>query len=357
MSRVRVLIVDDSAVIRRMLTSVLDADPGIEVVGAAANGDAALEKLAELRPDVMTLDVEMPGMSGLDLLVEIRKRAPKLPVVMFSSLTQRAAATTLEALARGASDYVTKPANTGSREASIEHVRSQLVPRIKALAPIGRRVAVVPRAPAAPREVRRTTRIDVLAIASSTGGPNALTEVLRGFTAPPPVPVLVVQHMPPIFTRILADRLGNSTCLPAHEAVHGMVLQSGHVYVAAGDHHMQLEREGREVRIVLDQGPPENSCRPAADVTLRSVAATYGGHVLAVVLTGMGQDGLRGVEQLRPLGAQVLAQDEASSVVWGMPGTIAAHGLADEIVPLSEMAAAITRRLANPTKEAHAHAG
>lgn len=359
MSSARVLVVDDSAVIRRILTDVLSSDPEIEVVGTASNGTMALEKFEKLAPDLITLDVEMPGMSGLDLLSEIRRRSPKVPVVMFSTLTQRAASTTLDALARGATDYVTKPSNTGSREAATEHVRSQLVPRIKALASASKiktaAPAVEPRR--RPSIAPMRTRLDLLMIASSTGGPNALSQLFRGFVAPLPVPALIVQHMPAVFTRILAERLASTSGLPVHEAEHGARLERGHFYVAPGDHHMKVERDGNAVRLVLDQGPPENSCRPAADVTLRSVASVYGGHVLALVLTGMGQDGLRGIEVLRPLGAQVVVQDEASSVVWGMPGVVASNGLADEVLPLPEIAASVLRRLGNPFPQVQAHAG
>lgn len=354
MTRARVFVIDDSAVIRRVLSDVLGADPGIEVVGTAGTAAIALTKLAELEPDVITLDVEMPGTSGLDLLLDIRKRWRSLPVIMFSALTQRAAATTLEALARGATDYVTKPASTGSREASVEHVRTQLVPKIKALAFRGSR-RLPERGLARPATTRASRAVDVVAVASSTGGPNALVDVLKGLGGPLPVPMVIVQHMPAMFTRILADRLAATSRLRVLEAAHGAVLEPGTVYLAPGDHHLKLVREHGVVRAHLDQSPPESSCRPAADVTLRSVAAAYGGHALVVVLTGMGQDGLRGVELLRGLGAQVVVQDEASSVVWGMPGIIATAGLADEIIPLTEIPRAIVQRLRESTQR-HSHA-
>lgn len=344
MTASRVLIVDDSAVVRRMLAGVLDADPDIEVVGTANNGDVALTRIAELQPDIITLDVEMPGLSGLDLLVEIRRRDPKLPVIMFSSLTQRAAATTLEALARGATDYVTKPANTGSREASIEHVRSQLVPKIKGLARAARPLAMPPRVAATPPSP--AARVDLVAVASSTGGPNALVQMLCAFTSPLPVPMVVVQHMPPVFTRILAERLAQTSRLPVHEASHGMPIESGHVYVAPGDHHLTIERVGGVSRCALDQAAAENSCRPSADVTFRSVATSYGARAIAVVLTGMGHDGLRGVEMMRGHGAHVIVQDEATSIVWGMPGAIVAHGLADQTLALDRIPAAVIARVA-----------
>ncbi len=350
---IRVLVVDDSRVICRMLSEILAADPAIEVVGVAHDGPAALRMVRERNPDVVTLDVEMPGMSGLDVLVEIRAQSKKLPVIMFSSLTERAAAITLDALARGATDYVTKPANTGSIQASVEHVRTQLVPKVKALAGL--------RAPPTASQVtksatRAANPVDVVAIASSTGGPNALAEVIPRLRLPFPVPIVVTQHMPPVFTNLLAERLAAGSQLRVREAVDGEVLLPGHVYVAPGDNHLAFAREGARVRVRIEHGPPENFCRPAADVMFRSIAEVYGGNVLSVVLTGMGQDGQRGCEILHALGAGVIAQDEATSVVWGMPGALVRAGLADEVLPLDQVATVITRRvLARP--ERHVHVG
>jgi two-component system chemotaxis response regulator CheB len=344
--RTRVLVVDDSAVIRRMLTEILGADPDVEVVATAASGAAAITKLAECAPDVVTLDVEMPGISGLDALVAIRQQAPRLPVIMFSSTTQRGAETTLEALARGATDYVTKPSGTGSREASIAQVRAQLVPKIKGLARRTRVAPAVAAATAKPRRRDRATRVDAVVLGCSTGGPNALTELLAALPSPLPVPIAIVQHMPPVFTRILADRLSARSKLNVREARDGEPLHAGEVLVAPGDHHLVLARDGVIVHARLDRGAPENSCRPAVDVLFRSAAATYGAGVLAVVLTGMGQDGLRGCELIRTAGGQIVVQDEATSVVWGMPGAIATAGLADQVAPIDQIADAIVRRTA-----------
>jgi two-component system, chemotaxis family, protein-glutamate methylesterase/glutaminase len=355
MSQVKVLIIDDSSAVRHLLTDILRSDPAINVVGVAANAVVALQKLRELAPDVVTLDVEMPDVSGLELLVQIRKLEPRLPVIMFSALTQRAAATTLEALALGATDYVTKPAQTGSREASAAHVREQLIPKIKTLGvskalPARRGMSepqpLLKRAPARPAG-HDESAVDAIVIGSSTGGPNALAVLLAGLPADLPVPVLIAQHMPPVFTQLLAERLTALGSLRVYEAKNGDKPVPGGAWIAPGDYHMRLERSGarRQLSVTLDQSPPENSCRPAVDVLFRSAADACGGRVLAIVLTGMGQDGTKGGEILRKAGAAIIAQDEASSVVWGMPGQVVRAGLAESILPLKDIAADIKRRL------------
>lgn len=345
--KARVLIVDDSVTVRRLLTDILSAEPDIEVVGAAASASLALTKLQQTTPDLVTLDIEMPGMNGLELLVEIRKNSPKLPVIMFSSFTQRGAATTLEALARGATDYVTKPSGAGSREAAVEQIKTQLIPKIRVLALGGSTLGGVASARSVPKRntsMAGTSRVDVLAIGCSTGGPNALAELFRQIPATFAVPVVVVQHMPPLFTRILAERLDGACALTFREACHGDVLAPGEVRIAPGDHHMRVVREGGVLTIALGKEPPENSCRPAVDVLFRSVADTFAERALALVLTGMGQDGLRGAEAIYARGGQILVQDEASSVVWGMPGFVAKAGLAHATLPLSEIPSELLRR-------------
>ncbi len=347
MKTVRVLVVDDSVVIRRMLTEILSSDPAIEVVGTASNGRLAIARLTQLQPDVVVMDVEMPEMTGLEALPEIRASHPRLPVIMFSTLTTRGGAATLDALALGAADYVAKPANLGSVQASIEAIRSQLVPKVKTLGG----VAASPTTVAAPRGVPRSrprlasARVDVVAIGVSTGGPKALAEVLPALPASLPVPVVVVQHMPPIFTKLLADRLDGSCAVHVREAAEGDALEPGHVYVAPGDFHMVVARGAGAARIALNQEPPENSCRPAVDVLFRSCAAVYGAHALAAVLTGMGRDGCRGAEVIHDAGGHVLAQDEATSVVWGMPGVVTRAGLADRVVALDRVAPEIVDRV------------
>jgi len=355
--RIRVLIVDDAVVVRRMLTEALGGDPEIEVVGVAANGRIALQRIAQNVPDVVTLDVEMPEMDGLETLRHLRKDHPRLPVIMFSTLTERGAEATLDALSLGASDYVTKPANVGSVTASIQRIKEQLLPRVKALGAKQAGLVMPAAAAAVPAFVRPTpapvpaaapplrlpvTRprgVDVLAIGCSTGGPNALAHVIGALRPDWSVPIVVTQHMPPMFTRLLAERLNNLGPLTVVEATAGMRVQPNHVYVAPGDFHMAVRRRGAGVEIALNQDAPEHSCRPAVDVLFRSVADVYGAGTLAVVLTGMGSDGLRGCESIHACGGRILTQDEASSVVWGMPGFVTRAGLACKTVPLDAIAA------------------
>lgn len=354
MSRIRVLIVDDAVVIRRLVGDVLASDAEIEVVGTAANGRIALQKITQCNPDVITMDVEMPEMNGIETVRELRKTWPKLPVIMFSTLTERGGVATLDALSAGASDYVTKPANVGSVTAGLDAVRRDLIPKIKALA--GRAYAPTrtpatsapPAASVLPRpSVEAATpsqQLDVVAIGVSTGGPNALAELLPALPGDLRVPIVLVQHMPPMFTKLLADRLNAQCTLTVVEATAGMRLQPGTVYIAPGDFHLTVEPRGGAVYTALNQAPPENSCRPAVDVLFRSVVTHYGPRALGVILTGMGQDGLRGCEGLREAGGRVIVQDEASSVVWGMPGFVARAGLAERTLPLAGLAAEITRR-------------
>ncbi len=356
MPKLRILIVDDAVVVRKLLSETLANEPDIEVAGVAANGRIALQKIPQCNPDLVTLDIEMPEMDGLQTLREIRKSYPALPVLMFSTLTERGAAATLDALTLGASDYVTKPANVGSVAVAIERIRAEMVPKIKALCrrdpeppPARPRPAPRPCTPAArpapmggPSLLAAATGIGVVSIGVSTGGPNALAELMPSLPQALGVPVLITQHMPPMFTRFLAERLNEKCALTVREGAHGMVIRPGEAYVAPGDFHMTLARAGGEVRLALNQDPPESSCRPAVDVMMRSVVALYGARTLAVILTGMGQDGLRGCELVREAGGRVLAQDEATSVVWGMPGFVTRAGLADAVLPLSLLASAIT---------------
>jgi two-component system chemotaxis response regulator CheB len=349
-----VLVVDDSVVIRRMVAAVLDDDPDIEVVGTASNGRIALDKLPQLRPDIVILDVEMPVMDGLETLRELRVSHPNLPVVMFSTLTERGAMATLDALAAGATDYVTKPSHVGSVAASIERVRLQLIPKIKGLVSATRERAA-PRAPSQPvvaARPLRQDRVDVIAVGCSTGGPDALTAIVAELPKDLSVPVLVVQHMPPLFTRLFAERLDRSCSLTVQEAVEGQLVEAGHILVAPGDHHLTVRRQGNDVRVQLTQEPPENYCRPAVDVLFRSVASTYGTGVLACVLTGMGRDGMKGAERIRAVGGRIVVQDQATSVVWGMPGAVAAAGLANDIVPLPRIAATLHEALGSPAQRA-----
>jgi two-component system chemotaxis response regulator CheB len=366
MARARVLLVDDAIVVRRLLTEIIAEDPEFEVCGSAQNGKIALQKLPQLAPDIVVLDVEMPEMDGIETLMAIRKSHPRLPVIMFSTLTERGASTTIEALTLGASDYVTKPTNAGSVLLARQQVRDQLLPKLRHLTARVRgttastvsstKAAAAPAVPA-PRPAS-STRIalpqgqprkgpaaspEVVAIGVSTGGPNALAVVIPALPADFPVPVLIVQHMPPLFTRFLADRLAAKSRVKVVEATDGMPVRAGCVYIAPGDYHMVTERKGTEVVLRLNQEPPENSCRPAVDPLFRSVTQVWGSHVLGVVLTGMGQDGCRGAGAIREAGGTVFAQDEATSTVWGMPGYVVQQHLADKVLPLEQVAAEIVR--------------
>ena len=353
MPKIRVLVVDDAVVMRKIITEALSRDADIEVVGVAANGHIGLQKIAQLNPDIVTLDVEMPDMGGLEMLREVRKTRPKLPIIMFSTLTSRGAETTLDALASGATDYVTKPSNVGNVGECIERLQSELITKIKTHCRHIHNCPVhaVPRFAPAPRRTAPlvprvgTSPVDIVCLGTSTGGPNALAEVFKNLPADFPVPIVIVQHMPPLFTAMLAERLTASSPIKFHEGAEGQVIEPGHAYIAPGGRHMEVRRALDKGILHLHDGPPENSCRPAADVLFRSVVAAYGGNVLSVVLTGMGQDGYRGCELVHEQHGQIIVQDESSSVVWGMPGYIANAGLADKILPLSQIAQELTRRV------------
>ncbi len=347
MNPIRILVVDDSVVIRKLLAETLSGDTALQVVGVAGDGRIALAKIPLLKPDLITLDIEMPVMNGLETLAAVRKLYPRLPIIMFSTLTERGAAATLDALALGASDYVTKPSNTGSAAVAAERIRSELLPKIKALCGAATlKLQPLPGSrPAMAIRPRLNSRIEIVAIGTSTGGPNALAEVLPSIPRDFPVPIVVVQHMPPIFTRLLAERLASRSAIGVEEGSAGAVLSGGHAWIAPGNFHMTVIRTETGGRLNLNQGAPENSCRPAVDVLLRSAAATYGNHVLGVVMTGMGSDGVLGARDVRNAGGNVIIQDEASSVVWGMPGLVHASGLADGSYPLSQLGAEITRRV------------
>lgn len=347
----RVLVVDDSVVIRRLLREVLANNPEFEFAGQASNGSTALTLVDTLRPDAVTLDVEMPVMDGLTTLREIRKRHPRLPVIMFSTLTERGAAITIDCLASGASDYLTKPEKVQDFNEATAQIRAALLPRLRALCPAPKPAAppagvleMPRRYTVAPRPHLAAANVEIVCIGCSTGGPNALGEILPHFPADFPVPVLIVQHMPPSFTQFLAQRLDKYSPLQVRQASAGELLVPGCAWVAPGDFHMSVFRDGDHLRIATHQEAPENSCRPSVDVLFRSVAEVFGSSALAVVLTGMGNDGLRGARQLASVGAQVIVQDEASSVVWGMPGCIAQAGIADAVLPLNEIAAQVRQR-------------
>jgi len=283
MGKIRVLVVDDAVVMRRLISDVLEEDPDIEVVGVAANGRIALQKIPQVNPDVVTMDIEMPEMDGVATVRELRKLYPRLPVIMFSTLTSRGAAATLDALSAGATDYVTKPANVGSVTEGIERLKEDLVPKVRSHSRLVRPslpqpVGTAPKTVGAARRrdgaPTRDERIDIVAIGTSTGGPNALADLFAAIDPKLSVPVVIVQHMPPLFTAMLAERLGKLGRLSFHEGEDGMLVESGHAYIAPGGKHMVTRRRGTDIVLALNELPPENSCRPAADVLFRSVAET-----------------------------------------------------------------------------------
>jgi two-component system chemotaxis response regulator CheB len=341
---IRVMVVDDSALVRRLVTTSLGLDADIEVIGTAINGSDAIERVEELKPDAITLDIEMPILDGLGALDAIRRRHPRLPIIMFSTLTEKGATKTLEALSLGASDFVTKPSNTTSMAESMASVREQLIPKLKALVGAQRLIGAgrgqISKRPLTPvrTPVPSTALPEVLLIGCSTGGPDALSRVLEELPGTLRVPVLVVQHMPPLFTTMFADRLNRVSALGVREAAEGDEPAPGQVLIAPGGFHLRVSRTAGIVRAHLDEGPQENFCRPAVDALFRSADEVYGGAAVALILTGMGADGMIGCQLLAAHGARVVVQDEASSVVWGMPGAVANAGLAHDVLPLEQIA-------------------
>ena len=349
--KIRVLLADDSVVVRRAITKAIESDPDFEVVATLANGAQALARLEVVAVDAVILDVEMPELDGLATLRRIRAKWPALPVIMCSTLTERGAATTVEALSAGATDYVAKPSSASSYVEALAGLREELLRKLRAVVRPAR-VSLPPARPSTPGTAlplrspspqRFGLRPDVLAIACSTGGPNALMELWRGIPRGFPTPIVLVQHMPPVFTRMLAERLTALEGVPVREGAAGEKLVAGEARIAPGGFHMEIDRSGTDVRVQLHEGPPEQSCRPAADVLFRSVARVYGAGSMGLVLTGMGQDALAGSRAIVDAGGFVLAQDEGSSVVWGMPGFVTRAGLARDVLPLSHLAPAITR--------------
>jgi len=348
--KARVLLVDDAVMVRKALSVAIASDRDLEVAGTAVNGRVALAKFRVLKPDIVLLDFEMPEMDGLETVRELRKLDPHVPIIMFSSLTERAASVTLEALALGATDYVTKPSNV-DMTATLEAISRELIPKVRALCHLPEAQAhstsakPKPQAPSisSPSRPWVLPPVQIVAIGVSTGGPDALARVLPFLPANFPVPVVIAQHMPAIFTSLLAARLSAKSALPVRECVSGEPLTPGRAVIAPGDFHMVVSQENGIPVVKTHRGPKENFCRPSVDVLFQSIARLYGVRALAVVLTGMGQDGLKGCEALHGLGARIYVQDEASSVVWGMPGFVARAGLADKILPLDQIGAEIIR--------------
>ncbi len=342
---------DDSAAVRRLMSTAFEQDPDIEITAAAKDGKEAVEMVGRLKPDVVLLDVEMPVMDGIDALRCIRKSDKDVPVLMFSSLTVKGAEATLDALSVGTNDYVSKPAGAESVQHAIRYINSELGPKMKMW---GRRSKqrsgslnlwkTTPVVTAPPRKT--SAGVDAIVIGSSTGGPNALAAVIKHLPQNLSVPVLIVQHMPVVFTKLLAEKLNDISPLNIREATGGEEIRPGDVFVAPGDQHMAVS--GTQLgpkRIVLNSAPPENSCRPAVDVLFRSAATVYRDRTLAVVLTGMGTDGTIGARAISNAGGYVIAQDCESSTVWGMPRAVAEAGLANSVVSLDGMYKEILRHV------------
>lgn len=338
--KIRILIADDSAVMRSLLRMTLDPLPEIEIVAAAADGEEAVEVFDHVHPDLVLLDIDMPRMNGLEALSALRRRDARVPVIMCSTLTRRGARITIEALARGATDYVPKPSAQQNIREGVATLTRDLLPRILAFcaaapesspARAGTPPAGPPCSVLAPR---------VIVVGVSTGGPVALEALLPHLPVSFPLPIVIVQHMPRLFTGLLAERLNSLCPMRVREAAAGIRPERGVVYLARGDWHLEL---GRDFRLSLNQNPPEHFCRPSVDVLFRSAALACSGRLLAVVLTGMGSDGLDGCRAVRAAGGAVYVQDAATSLIWGMPGAVANAGLADKILPLAQMAGEMVR--------------
>lgn len=349
----RVMVVDDSAVIRGLLSRALEADPSIEVVASVSNGEQAIVAVTRHDVDVAVLDIEMPVMDGLTALPKIIAAKPDVQVIMASTLTRKNAEISLKALQAGAADYVTKPSSSGELQGAQEFNR-ELTTKIKALGAAARSgkpararrsekaaaAVPAPAKPAAQITLRRApiTPPAALAVGSSTGGPQALITLLSSLDGNLKLPILITQHMPATFTTLLAEHISRGTPFTCSEGADGDRLRPGHIHLAPGGYHMEVEdAEGGPV-IRLNQNPPENFCRPAVDPMLRSLTRIYGGRLMVVILTGMGADGMRGCKDVVAANGSVVAQDEASSVVWGMPGAVATAGLCSAVLPLPEIA-------------------
>ncbi|WP_018132541.1 protein-glutamate methylesterase/protein-glutamine glutaminase [Effusibacillus pohliae] len=348
MKPIRVLVVDDSALMRQMISDILQSDPDIRVIATARNGKDALDVLSQQQVDIVTLDIEMPVLGGLETLPEIL-RSYRLPVIMLSSLTAAGADTTIRALELGAFDFIAKP--SGSISLDLAKVRDELIRKVKTAAyrkqafDPGRKLSSLPGkvrqqkkdlVPAASGNIKA-----VVAIGTSTGGPRALQSVLTGLPADLDAAVVVVQHMPPGFTKSLANRLDQICELRVHEAAHGQELEPGHVYIAPGDYHMRVENSGKRLVVQLDQTPPLGGHRPAVDRLFRSVAALQGVALQAVILTGMGNDGAEGLKLIKQAGGRTISEAKETCVVYGMPKTAAETGCVDAVVPLHQVAAQI----------------
>lgn len=328
------MIVDDSSVVRMILSQAIKQDPDLELVEAARNGKIAVERVPIVNPDVIILDIEMPELDGFGVLKALKKDLNKIRVIMFSAMSDKGAAKTLEALALGASDYVLKP--TASHD--IQQVSDEVIKKAKQFF-----IHAQPQSSAKPVHNKpglmkpASTRADLIAIGASTGGPVALAKVIPKISGSCKSPILITQHMPPVFTEQLARQLNSASELNVVEAKDGMVIEPGYVYIAPGDYHLVIHPIPGGYKLGLNQEPPENYCRPAVDVMFRSISELYKGHVLAVIMTGMGKDGFLGTQLLKAKRAKIIAQNKDTCVVYGMPSIIVENQLADEVLPLDEI--------------------
>ncbi len=350
----KVMVVDDSALIRGLITRTLESDPDIKVVKSVGNGELAVKAIARADVDVVILDIEMPVMDGLTALPELLRAKPGVKIIMASTLTRRNASYSLRALAAGACDYIGKPASVRELHAP-DGFRHELLAKVKALAGVAeqrrerRARAVTPKVPSlglyhGTKVVLRKLPLlppVLIAIGTSTGGPQALFTIFGELKSRMRVPILITQHMPPTFTTILAEHIGRISGAVCTEGRDKDKLAPGHIYLAPGDYHMIVEKKDGSPRIRLTQSAPENFCRPAVDPMLRSVADVYGPRALGVILTGMGRDGLEGGRAVVEKGGAIIAQDEATSVVWGMPGAVATGGLCSSVSPIGDIAGRI----------------
>ena len=356
---VRVMLVDDSAVIRGFISRVLSAEPDIEVVSSVSNGEVAVSTLQKQDVDVIVLDIEMPVMDGLEALPLLLKIKPSVKIIMASTLTLRNAGISMKALEMGAAEYIPKPSSTSGMSKDGDF-NTEVVNKVRALGRAARSssglVTINKKATKVvePKKslykggivlktMPRVVKPDVLAIGSSTGGPQALLALFKAISSQITYPVFITQHMPATFTKILAEHISEASGKPCTEGSDGQIVQPGHIYLAPGGFHMTVETSGTTKRICLNQEPPENFCRPAVDHMLRSINKVYGNRVLTVILTGMGQDGCKASTVLSEAGATVIAQDEESSVVWGMPGAVATAGICSAVLPLTELGGYINR--------------
>jgi len=357
---IKVLVIDDSALIRRLLTRILDEDPGIEVVGSARDPYDAREKIKKLHPDVLTLDVEMPRMDGITFLKNLMRLHP-LPVVMVSSLTERGAEATLQALELGAVDFVSKP--RGAPATALEQLAGEIIEKVKTAA-AANIPGVAHRADPPTMKIEEKQGADVvirrtgpgrgsggtiIAVGASTGGTEAIKELL-GPLPPGLPPIVITQHIPAAFSAPFARRMNGICALEVCEAEDGQPILPGHVYIAPGDRHLLVNCSGSGYRCQLHDGPRVNRHKPSVDVLFRSVAQCAGRNAIGVLLTGMGDDGARCLLEMREAGAVTICQDEQSSVVWGMPGTAVKLGAADQVLPLEAIPAALQRHLAGKSR-------